>query len=96
MNTAVAPPNAPDSADASSISATASSQPSASHSSPFFASRTIPRTGWWAASNVRASSPPTFPVMPVIAYNVVLQSNMLVCTVASRRERPIQRLVRIG
>src|SRR5215813_3162803 len=56
----------------SSISASASSQPSAAHSSPFFTSRTIARITWPAANNVQASSPPTLPVIPVIAYTIVL------------------------
>ena len=43
----------------------------AAHSSPFLASRTIPRTGWPAICKVRASSPPTFPLIRVIAYVVL-------------------------
>src|ERR1700722_644751 len=72
MNTAVAPKNASVSADASSISARTTSHPCEAHASPFFSSRTTARTCWPAASKVCASAPPTLPVMPVIAYIVVL------------------------
>src|ERR1700722_5119403 len=72
MNTAVAPENASVSAGASSISARTTSHPCEAHASPFFSSRTTPRTGWAGASNVCASAPPALPVMPVIAYIVVL------------------------
>ena len=35
---------------------------------PFFASRTTARTCWPAESKVRATAPPTLPVIPVTAY----------------------------
>src|ERR1700730_2098358 len=87
MNTAVAPENAFASADASSISATATSHPREAHASPFLASRTTPRTGWPAASKVRASVPPTLPVMPVIVYIVILHFISLL-SVHCRFRRP--------
>ena len=55
-------------AAASSISARATSQPFPAHDRPFSASRTTARTDWSAARIVRASAPPTLPVIPVIAY----------------------------
>ncbi len=75
-NTPAVPAKARASAWASPISATATSQPSAAQGAPRAASRTTARTGRPAASSVRATSPPTLPVIPVTAY-IVLSSGSL-------------------
>src|SRR6266404_4266000 len=58
---------------ASSISARATSQPRVLHSAALTASRRTARTGSLSARRARASAPPTLPVIPVIAYMMVLQ-----------------------
>src|SRR5882672_6233931 len=89
MKTALAPANAFLRAEASFISARASSQPSAAHFSAFSMSRTMARTRLPAASKVRASSPPTFPVIPVIAYMVV---DLLVIVPIYKQARRLRRV----
>src|SRR5580700_5755629 len=55
------------SADASLISASTRSQPSFVQVSPLPISRTTARTGWPADKRLRATYPPTLPVIPVTA-----------------------------
>ena len=55
---------------ASEIEAIATSQPRRAHSRPLSASRTTARTGNPAAIRVRATMPPTLPVIPVMAYTL--------------------------
>jgi hypothetical protein len=61
------PENAEVSASASEISARAISQPCLAQAAPLSALRTTARTDLPALSSVRATLPPTWPVMPVIA-----------------------------
>jgi hypothetical protein len=68
--TPAAPLNAAVRAAASLMSASTRSQPRAAQVSPLRVSRTTPRTGWPAARRLRATSPPTLPVIPVTA-NIV-------------------------
>src|SRR5258707_15363406 len=58
---------------ASSISARAMSQPRVLHSAALASSRRTARTGSLSASRLRATAPPTLPVIPVIANMMVLQ-----------------------
>ena len=73
MNAPRVPRNASASADSSAMSATATSHPRAAHSQPFRESRTMARTFCPAFSSVRATCPPTCPVMPVTAYMILLR-----------------------
>src|SRR5579859_6406052 len=74
MKTPAAPLKAAARLAASSMSATAISQPWACHSVAFAASRSTARTFSWSASRPRARAPPTLPVIPVMAYIISLQS----------------------
>src|SRR6267142_514918 len=58
---------------ASSISARAMSQPRVLHSAALASSRRTARTGSFSVSRLRATAPPTLPVIPVIAYMMILQ-----------------------
>src|ERR1700731_3717428 len=73
MKTPAAPLKADVRLAASSISARATSQPRVLHSAALTSSRRTARTGSLSARRVRASAPPTLPVIPVIAYMMVLQ-----------------------
>src|SRR6185312_12624788 len=83
---------------ASAIDATATSQPISAHGRPLSESRTTPLTGSPAASRVRATMPPTLPVIPVMAYTLSvlslggitpnLRSNRLCFTCGDRRRDP--------
>src|SRR5580692_1753994 len=66
--TPLQPEKARVSASPSSISAIATSQPRSDQDLPRSALRTTARTGWPALSKVRATPPPTLPVIPVMAY----------------------------
>ncbi len=55
------------------MSARARSQPRSTQAAPLPKSRTTARTGSFAAKRLRANSPPTLPVIPVIA-NITLSS----------------------
>src|ERR1700733_4341911 len=68
MNTPCVPAKAAVRDAASSMSAVTTSHPRSTHERARATSRTTARTDWPAASNVRATAPPTFPVIPVIAY----------------------------
>src|ERR1700704_5903816 len=73
MKTPAAPLKAEVRLAASSISARATSQPNVLHSAALASSRRTARTGTLSARRLRASAPPTLPVIPVIAYMMVLQ-----------------------
>src|SRR6202011_3871185 len=73
MKTPAAPLKAEVRLAASSISARTTSQPRILHSAALASSRRMARTGSLSASRLRASAPPTLPVIPVIAYMMVLQ-----------------------
>src|SRR4029453_13730970 len=57
---------------ASAIDAIATSHPFSAHGRPLLASRTTALIGRPAASRVRATTPPTLPVIPVTAYMICL------------------------
>src|SRR5258706_5689029 len=73
MKTPAAPLKAEVRLAASSISARATSHPRVLHSAALASSRRTARTGCLSARRVRASALPTLPVIPVIAYMMVLQ-----------------------
>src|ERR1700716_1010441 len=73
MKTPAAPLKAEVRIAASSISARAMSQPRVLHSAALASSRRTARTGSLSAIRLRATAPPTLPVIPVIAYMMVLQ-----------------------
>src|SRR6202022_1567009 len=73
MKTPAAPLKAEVRLAASSISARAMSQPGVLHSAALASSRRTARTGSLSASRLHATAPPTLPVIPVIAYMMVLQ-----------------------
>ena len=73
-NTPSTPENAFVRPAASEIEATATSQPFSAHGRPLSASRTTALTGSPAASRVRATMPPTLPVIPVMAYTLSVLS----------------------
>src|SRR3954462_13496966 len=86
-NTPSVPLNAAARAAASSISACETSQPFSAQDRALPALRTTARAEWPPAKRVRASAPPTLPVIPVIAYMLsflllspaLLQRILLVC-----------------
>ena len=67
-----APRKAAVSAAASSIAASAMSQPRAAQGAALPASRSTARTGHFTRSRLRATAPPTWPVIPVMAYMTIL------------------------
>jgi hypothetical protein len=69
-NTPSVPENAFVRPSASGIDAIATSQPFAAQGLPLPSSRTTALTGRPAASSVRATTPPTLPVIPVMAYTM--------------------------
>ena len=73
MKTPAAPLKAAARLAASSMSAKAISQPRPCHSAAFAWSRSTARTFRLSASRLRATAPPTLPVIPVIAYIITLQ-----------------------
>src|SRR5579863_9990016 len=86
--TPAAPLNAAVSASASLMSASTSSHPSFAQASPLRVSRTTPRTGWPAARRLRATSPPTLPVIPVTANIVFLDPAAFNSDLRARFHRP--------
>src|SRR5256886_13171928 len=88
MKTPVTFVNARVSASASSISAIATSQSRSDQNLPLSASRTTARTRWPADSNARAATPPTLPVIPVIAY-----MRSLLSSICSRRPSAASRAI---
>src|SRR6185437_15810871 len=71
-NTPSTPENAFVRLSASAIDAIATSHPFSAHGRPLLASRTTALIGRPAASRVRATTPPTLPVIPVTAYMICL------------------------
>jgi hypothetical protein len=71
-NTPSTPENAFVRPSASVIDAIAISQPFSAHGRPLSTLRTTALTGRPAASRVRATMPPTLPVIPVTAYMICL------------------------
>ena len=78
------PLNADVSAAALLMSASTRSQPRFAQVSALPMSRTTPRTGWPAARRLRATSPPTLPVIPVTANTILTVQGSPVCETTIR------------